>query len=167
MDAEGGRRITLSQTITRAVLVTLHGDRGFAHSLSARESPTSRGLRPWLRRPRYSSECQLKRYQTAHNTTTLVCSKQKVDNRKTASLRFACSNISGRTGIGIHRPQTQLTYLYFGKPHQISVLGPVKTQSGAHKGARNASTARTGGTELTTDPGRPDHGNDTTGELQG
>ena len=34
MVAEGGRRLTLSHTITRAVLVTLHGDRGFPLSLS-------------------------------------------------------------------------------------------------------------------------------------
>ena len=42
-----------------------------------------------------------------------------------------------------------------------------ETQSGAQKGARNANTVRTAETELTTDPGRPDRGNDTTGELQG
>ena len=54
MDAEGGRRITLGQTITRAVLVTLHGDRGFTPQLSdsceVLASVNSQGVlwdRPW------------------------------------------------------------------------------------------------------------------------
>ena len=54
MDAEGGRRITLSHTNTRAVLVTLHGDRGFTPQLSdsceVLATVSSQGVlwdRPW------------------------------------------------------------------------------------------------------------------------
>ena len=88
MEAEGGRRITLGQTITRAVLVTLHGDRGFTPQLSdscgALASVSSQGVlwdRPWEN-------------LTAPSQNAPPTAQTLLQQRETTSFELFCSEIA-------------------------------------------------------------------------
>ena len=93
MDAEGGRRITLGQTITRAVLVTLHGDRGFTPQLSdsceVLATVSSQGVlwdRPWEN-------------LTAPSRNALPTPQTLRQPHKTASFERFCSESAWDAGI--------------------------------------------------------------------
>ena len=89
MDAEGGRRITLGQTITRAVLVTLHGDRGFTPQLSdsceVLATVSSQGVlwdRPWEN-------------PTAPSQNALPTAQTLLQHHETASFELFSTEIAG------------------------------------------------------------------------
>ena len=104
---EGGRRITLCQTATRAVLVTLHGDRGFAHSLS--DSSVVIVLAPLCSQGVLwdpSPESPASEYLAASRPNATY-SNDSAPTRRNCLAEVLLLQRREIPGIGMHRSQTQ------------------------------------------------------------